>query len=628
MLKFGIMGNTILFIGSVLFVILFQMIFGAENVFIGVSIIMASLTMLRKDLTLSPVKNGLRLILINIIIGIASFLSIEYLGLSIIFSFLIFYFLGYYFFNSLSKPLYVPFALEYLYLILVPVSNKSIPLHLLALAMGGLIIMIVNYIYYKNNTIKNEDSLLIDLCKTLAKKCRVLIAYESSAELDILLDNSICNLREILYEKITDKFSLSDELTIKLSIIDSIEKLNMLLIPLHKDEDERHVLKEVSVFLATIESVIKTKKLFELEDTLYKIKLREDNKPLWSSTCLSILNILYFINEALSELVNTSKKTNKTSFSLSDTIRRFTLEGKNFPIFSYKFCFALRIAIGMTLATFLSNFFIFSEGIFVIVTTFSILLPLYELEKNKFYNKTLGTLISAIISYIVFSVFKGFGIETLILLIISYFYAIYNKEFKYSGILISICSFGIGFIVYDSINIFNMNIIFLIFSGIVISIICENFLLPYNFKNTKNNLTKIYKNTLIEFLQEVHNLMVGEKHSNIMNTLLSFTHTLENRMVFNNKYLKSEADVKFIKEQRILFFSIYEFYLWIDNNDINQKIKSKLIKIINSLLNEDEVSINTINVIKTEFSSNITMEDNIALNTLDEIIKQIYNTSI
>ena len=84
MKKFGTLGNTLLFIGSVLFVILFQIIFGVENGLIGVSTVMASLTMLRRDLTIAPLKNGLKLVLLNIIIGIFSMLAIEYLGLGII----------------------------------------------------------------------------------------------------------------------------------------------------------------------------------------------------------------------------------------------------------------------------------------------------------------------------------------------------------------------------------------------------------------------------------------------------------------------------------------------------------------------------------------------------------------
>lgn len=619
MKKIGIVGNTLLFIGSALFVILFQIIFGTHNGLIGVSIVMASLTMLRRDLTVNPLKNTLKLVLLNVVIGLASILALEHFWLAVIFSFLIFFFLGYYMLYSLSAPLYIPFALEYLYLFLTPIPNRMIPLRIISLALGGLIIMVVNYIYYGKGNVKDEDKLTIGICNTLINKCKLIIAGESPAKLDTILEKSFLNIRKVIYDKKEECFSLTDEAAVRLAVINGLEKLNNIIPLLHKDEDERYVLKEISVFLSTIESGLKTKKLFELEDALYKIKLREDEKTTYSNGCLSVINLLGFIYEGIGEVIILSTDSKKASNSLGDNNIKLTLEGKKLPILSFKFYFALRIALGMAVATLLSGFFIFSEGIWVIVTTFAIMLPLYGTSQKGIRYEVLGTLWGGLISFLLFAIFKGFGAGSLVIFTASYFYAIFKKEYQYSGILTSICAFGIGFLVYDSFNIFSPNIIFLIVTGAAIAMIFESLLLPYDFNKANKDLKKIYQNTLTEFLQEIHNLTIGEKHSTIMHSLLMFSGLLEERVFFNNENLHADIDDKFVKDQRNLFFTIYELYLWMDNHDLSTKVKSTINKFVNMLINDEEIPTDEIKTVleRTDFAKSL--DDKVALNTLNEI---------
>lgn len=625
MKKLGTIGNTLLFMGSVLFVILFQIVFGVENGFIGVSIVMASLTMLRRDLTVNPLKNTIKLVLLNVVIGVSSTLALENFWLAVIFAFLIFFFLCYYLLYSLPKPLYVPFALEYLYLFLTPIPNRMIPGRILALGFGGLVIMGSNYLYYRRGNVTDENKLLIGICNTLINKCKLIIAGESPAKLDAILEKSFAHIRKVIYDKKEDRPSLPDEAAVRLTAINGLEKLNNLIPDLHKDEDERYILKEISVFLSTVESGLKTKKLFELEDALYRIKLREDEKSKYSSACLSVINLLGFIYQSIGEVLTLENDSKKVRNSISDNNLKLTLENKKTPIMSFKFYFALRVALGMAVATLLSGFFIFSEGIWVIVTTFAIMVPLYGTSQKGIRYEAIGTLLGAAVSYLLFAIFKGFGAGSLVLLALSYGYAIFPKEYQYSGVLVSICAFGMGFIVYDSLNIFSVNILFLIVAGMTIALIFESLLLPYDFYKAKNDLMKIYSNILIEFLQEIHNLAINEKHSSIMLSLLMFSGLLEERMLFNNENLHSDPDVKFVKYQRVLFLTIYELYLWMDNTDLSTKTRAYLNKYVNRLINEEEVSPNEVKGLIQNPEIAKSLEDKVALNTLNEISNLIYD---
>ena len=83
-----IMSKSITFILVVAFVVLFKLIFGEENSLIGITTITATLMFLGKDLTLSPIRNASRLVLLNLFIGIAATLSASNMWIGICINFI------------------------------------------------------------------------------------------------------------------------------------------------------------------------------------------------------------------------------------------------------------------------------------------------------------------------------------------------------------------------------------------------------------------------------------------------------------------------------------------------------------------------------------------------------------
>ena len=57
-----IIGNTLIFVFMMGFIVGFNMIFGSENTLIGVTTITAVLMFLEKDFSLNPVRTGIKLI--------------------------------------------------------------------------------------------------------------------------------------------------------------------------------------------------------------------------------------------------------------------------------------------------------------------------------------------------------------------------------------------------------------------------------------------------------------------------------------------------------------------------------------------------------------------------------------
>ena len=133
MIKKTIITNTITFMIVMFFVITFKSIFGNENTLIGVTTITATLMFLERDFTASPLKNVLKFIGVNLLIGLgASLIVASNLWLGLIINFIVVFIFSYIFTYNLRQPLYVPFGLQYIFLLSTPVSTDRVGLRLLA----------------------------------------------------------------------------------------------------------------------------------------------------------------------------------------------------------------------------------------------------------------------------------------------------------------------------------------------------------------------------------------------------------------------------------------------------------------------------------------------------------------
>ena len=165
-----IISKTAIFIIVVGFVIAFKSIFGDENTLIGVTTITATLMFLERDLTLSPIRNTIKLILINLLLGISSYLVVSNMYLGIIVNFLTLFFISYTFCYNLRNPLYLPFTLQYLFLLAEPVDSNGFFIRIMALVFGAIVIMVAQILFNKNRLAKSGNKLLDNVCDSILNK--------------------------------------------------------------------------------------------------------------------------------------------------------------------------------------------------------------------------------------------------------------------------------------------------------------------------------------------------------------------------------------------------------------------------------------------------------------------------
>lgn len=158
-----ITSKIIIFILVIVFVKIFEGIFGIRNSQVGITVIIATLVFIQENLMENPVKNLIKLISANLILGIFAHISSYSIGGGLVLNFIALSAIGYLLSFNLNKNLIVPFGLQYLFMLYNPVSGSDFVKRLLELAFGAMIIMVVQFVIYrKHKNIKPEENKLAE----------------------------------------------------------------------------------------------------------------------------------------------------------------------------------------------------------------------------------------------------------------------------------------------------------------------------------------------------------------------------------------------------------------------------------------------------------------------------------
>ncbi|MDW0110633.1 hypothetical protein [Sporosarcina aquimarina] len=209
--KKNIIGNTLLFVGIIGYILLFGALFGQNNILIGVSTITAMLMLLERDLTIHPIANTVKFAGLNLLTGIAAFATGFSVWGAIPIHFVMMFIISYTLIFNLKNPLYLPFSLQYLFLLAIPVTAEDLPLRLTGLVVGAVSIMALQMIVNKKRISKNADPIIKSICSSLLEKMDKKVSGESGAEMDTAIRKSVGSLRSMIYDQREEDYYLTEE---------------------------------------------------------------------------------------------------------------------------------------------------------------------------------------------------------------------------------------------------------------------------------------------------------------------------------------------------------------------------------------------------------------------------------
>lgn len=563
-----IISQTILFIFIMAFVLIFKGIFGAENTLIGVATITAMLMLLQKDLTLSPVKNTILLVLLNLLIGAGATIADKNMWIAIPINLIITFILTYTLSYNLAKPVYLPFSLEYLFLLTNPVSNDKLGMRFLALIVGAIMIMVIQLVVNRNNVLKRGNKLLVKACDDMIEKLKKQSLGTKDANLNSSIEGSLSSFRQVIYNKREQQFYLTEESRIKLNIAVALEKMSALL-------DELDYKNDKDTILAIEKSLEKIKGYLNDESTIDEKEINAiknyDGRDIKDITALKVLNNMSFIYDALYEI----KKLDKNNYNLVNKIHDipegFKLRHRitaNYNARSAKFSYAVRFSIGMALSLFIMDYLHIVEARWIAFTIQALVTPVYEMSKTKTKDRLFATVCGVIIVEILFHIFKDVTSRSLILMLSGYISG-YIKQYRYNLICITISAMGSAALLTNTNTIALYRIVFVVI-GTILAILINKFILPYDMKKDNKMLKLMYYNVVKEMLNKLKHAYNGKEEQEMSN-LFIVTSFISERLKANN-IDKEDSNSEIIANERNLICSIYELYMKLKNYDGDIKL--------------------------------------------------------
>ena len=124
-MKQKIIANTIMFIMILLFIVFFKGIFGEANKMVGIVVLIIGLVISERDLTQNLKLLTVGLLIVNILIGVLSYVTLLNPFIGLILNLIFIFYLTYFTVLRDKKPYHFPFVLGYLFLTLVAPPTLS-----------------------------------------------------------------------------------------------------------------------------------------------------------------------------------------------------------------------------------------------------------------------------------------------------------------------------------------------------------------------------------------------------------------------------------------------------------------------------------------------------------------------
>ena len=583
--KKTILSKTVLFIFIILFITTFIKIFGEENTLIAVTTVTGALMFLENDLTLNAARNALVLIGFNVFLGIMSYLATSNMYLGVLINFAVMFIIGFTLCHNLKSPTYLPFSLQYIFMLSSPISLEKLPNRIGSLIFGALVIMGAQLIINRDKVSKAGDKLLTSICVNLNEKIRLLERKENTEVIDSRIKDEISKFRKVIYDKREREFYLPEESRIKLDILVALSRINLILNEVKNSEKIDILEKKVIPLIENIKVCLEDKKNLENLDSLFNEIIIEEEITDYIS--LKIINIIELIEDDLYSLIKLEKKDYnlvKRRGEIPESYKRAWRCRREISRDSLRFTYGFRLGIGIAFSAFIVEFLGLVDGRWIYFTVNSINQPQYEMSKKKSLDRILGTFIGVIIITILFSVFKDTSIRGIIIMATGYVSS-YLVQYKYKMICTTVSAVGAASLIGNVGELGGVRILYVII-GVIIAMLINKFIFPFSIKDSTINLINTYNHIVEKMIKNVSDYINEVTMDEEMKNLILYSGLIEERLTSINSSDNYDKLSRYLTEQHLLVMNIYDLYIWIRKDEIS---KDKVLKSIEYIKNNKEI---------------------------------------
>ncbi|HBJ1646862.1 FUSC family protein [Clostridium botulinum] len=456
------------------------LLFGIKNIMLAFPIALTSTVLSRQNLQVKTTSKILKLIVVDLAIVLAAFISSQNSYLGIIINFISIFLIMYNIISPYDMAFYKPFIMLYIFTQYASVSLEELPLRILAVIFGVLVIECSNIITKVNEKSKLGNSITSSL---LLIKTQLNNIIDGKFEEDIVKKCSKI-MRELVYKVYITrhkKYLTTNLGRIQFNIYINMEYLNLYLRNIYFEYNNNDIQKnEVEDTINVIDDILDYSNYsITVEELENKINLFKDMYNNKSRTLTEICNIMNSLKISIKELKELGNKEINKIYS--------EWEKENIESFKesfhkgMRFNFAMRMAITLTIVLFIGEILGYYKIIWAIITIMSVIQPYYEYTLNKTKERIIGNVIGILFTGIFINLVNIKWITILIL--IASLYLLYGfKEYYKISLFASIASICIASLT-ENINVLLIYRVIYVIIGVAIVIIVNKKIFPYKLKD-------------------------------------------------------------------------------------------------------------------------------------------------
>ena len=540
------------------FMIFFGMAFGSNNSVIGMMISLAAFMNTANDLTIKPKLSFVKVLFLLLALGCCAFINNPVTVFGCAVTAVVVFATTMTSYHLFGNHVYIPYLMCYFMMVCIPVGADEFPLRLLALAIGAVFIVAMNFLANKNNSLHSMSKQTID---------------SLTSEIDKAVDMKL-NGKEVSKDnfKITGKFytDMFSNFEYKafpspvqesvMNIAKSFQYIGRVLANYDLTDNE---LKYIKYLLSNIRKID--------SDDIYggiEVETKEMN--------LVLLNFEYIADEIKNEGL-----TNE--FVLPDIryirpIIKSVLK-RIFSLESVRFTFALKMTFLLTLCEVLTMFFEITFPQWIYFAIIPLLMPYIEdmadSAKDRLYSTYAGIVVFMIIAFAM----PYIPIETNLMAVIIFVLGITGFVFTLGDVFkltffATIMSVGISLTSLAADTAMELKLLWVTIATVV-STVFTYLVLPYSVKTeTKRNLTARHQldGEFIDLIRQKSEGLESSKGTSLV---------VINNLLAENIEITDENRELFDLQDEIIdlsnFISIYT-----DKNELSDGFKENLTGIIDS----------------------------------------------
>ncbi len=567
--------NLKLLIEVILFVVVFKLAFGESNTLIGVTTVTAYLMFMPYNLSVTPAKFFGKILFLNILMGLGGFIASYNIYLALIINFIVVYMIAYGYYNSFRMEMYFPFTLQYAFILFNPINianDPSIVVKDLLIRLAALCIcpiIVVGYSVYKHRDyaskrIKNITNLIDQLILDVEGK-------------ENQFETTIANLKLSMFDYKADKSANSYKNNIIINVIETLGNIYYHLNN-YNDSDKYiliNYLNQLKVEVSSLSDITK----FDTKD-ISNINLRNN---------ITIIdNNIKYINKKISITDKAKEFIEQHTYTKA---KKNTVKVKRYAV---EQSFAIKIAIAVSLISFISDLFHFPDGKWAVFTVISVMTPLFEKSVQKMKYRLLATIAGSFALMVIFSIFRDSTIRLIILMLANYIH-MFQTQYKYKIVLVTFSAVGMLMVndpISKEIMVFVSRLV-MIMVGLFIGILFNRFVFKYTLQDSIKYDLYRYLNCLEEIYTDVKVLAKEKVEDHKINTRILIPNLANNNI--NKSIIECESNGRYTTPITPQCFEItnnlFHYYLCIKNKLISQPEIDNIIKEVDKLgtLEYDEV---------------------------------------